>query len=104
MLTGGSWEQFLLRDGVTFTAGVLPGWIVLVLAPVAEELAWHSYGTDALRTRFSVFGTSMVFAVIWALWHLPLAFVSGSSQQQTASGVAPVRPTPVAADDQRRTR
>lgn len=25
----------------------------------------------------------MVFTVIWALWHLPLAFIEGSSQQET---------------------
>ncbi len=77
-------EQFWLRGGTTFTAGLMPGWIVLVLAPVLEELAWHSYGTDSLRTRFSLFTASMVFAVIWAIWHLPLAFIAGSSQSQTA--------------------
>ncbi|MGB7447994.1 MAG: hypothetical protein WA892_02585 [Ornithinimicrobium sp.] len=63
---GYSPDQFLLRGGVTFAVGLIPGWVVLVLAPVVEELAWHSYGTDALRTRFTVFTTSMVFAVIWA--------------------------------------
>lgn len=81
---GYSPDQFLLRGGITFTAGVLPGWIVLVLAPIVEELAWHSYGTDALRTRFSILVTSLVFAVIWAIWHLPLAFIAGSSQNETA--------------------
>lgn len=81
---GYSPDQFLLRGGITFSAGVIPGWVILVLAPVLEELAWHSYGTDALRTRFSVFTTSMVFAVLWALWHLPLAFIVGSAQSQTA--------------------
>lgn len=79
-------EQFLLRGGTTFTAGLLPGWVVLVLAPIVEELAWHSYGTDSLRARFSLFTTSMVFGVIWVLWHLPLAFITGSSQAQTAGG------------------
>ena len=84
VLLGYSPEQFWLRGGTTFTAGLLPGWVVLVLAPVLEELAWHSYGTDSLRTRFSLFNASMVFAVIWALWHLPLAFIAGSSQAETA--------------------
>lgn len=84
LLFGYSPDQFGLRSGgSTFTVGVIPAWVVLVLAPILEELSWHSYGTDALRTRFSVFTTSMVFAVIWALWHMPLAFIQGSSQQET---------------------
>lgn len=82
---GYSPEQFLLRGGATFTAGLLPGWVVLVLAPILEEIAWHAYGTDALRTRFSVFWTSMIFIVFWALWHAPLTLIPGSSQQETAA-------------------
>jgi len=81
---GYSADQLLLRGAFTFTAGLIPGWVVIVLAPVAEELAWHSYGTDSLRRRFTVFTTSMVFGVIWAVWHLPLALIEGSSQNQTA--------------------
>lgn len=81
---GYSTDQLLLRGAFTFTAGVVPGWVVIVLAPVAEELAWHSYGTDSLRRRFSVFTTSVIFGVIWAVWHLPLALIEGSSQSQTA--------------------
>lgn len=77
-------EQLWLRGAVTFTAGALPGWIVLVVAPVVEEAAWHSYGADALRTRMSILTGSIVFALIWAAWHVPLAFISGSSQEQTA--------------------
>lgn len=84
VLLGYSPDQFGLRGAVTFSAGVLPGWVILVLAPVLEELAWHSYATDALHTRYTVFGLSMVFVVVWVLWHLPLAFIEGSSQQQTA--------------------
>lgn len=83
---GYSADQLLLRGAFTFTAGVIPGWVVIVLAPVAEELAWHSYGTDSLRRRFSVFTTSLIFGVIWALWHMPLALIEGSSQNQTAEG------------------
>ena len=48
---------------------------MLLIAPVIEELAWHSYGTDCLRSRFSLFNTSLIFAVFWALWHLPLSFI-----------------------------
>ncbi len=79
---GYSPEQFLLRGGFTFTAGLVPVWVPLTLAPILEELAWHGYGTDALVARWSVFKSSMVFAVIWAFWHLPLASIKGYYQAE----------------------
>ncbi len=77
LLFGYGPEQFLLRDGFTFSAGLLPVWVTLLGAAVLEELAWHSYGTDALVARMRVFTASMLFTFIWALWHLPLAFIKG---------------------------
>ena len=47
------------------------------LAPTLEELAWHGYGTDCLRSRMSLFKTSMLFAAYWAVWHFPLAGIKG---------------------------
>lgn len=85
LLFGYSPEQFLWRGGATFAVGALSGWTVLILAPVIEELAWHSYGTDSLRSRFSLFTSSLIFAVVWALWHAPLALFAGSSQEQTVA-------------------
>ncbi len=52
-------------------------WVLLVGAALIEEVAWHSYGTDALVGRMRVFTASMLFTLIWALWHLPLAFING---------------------------
>lgn len=77
LLFGHSAEQFQLRGGFSFTSGLLPVWVILVLAPVFEELAWHSYGTDSLVTRMRLFTASMVFVVIWALWHAPLSLIRG---------------------------
>ena len=74
---GYSTEQFMVTGEASFTSGVLPVWFMLVVAPVLEELAWHSYGTDALRQKFSLFTTSIVFALFWAIWHLPLAMIKG---------------------------
>lgn len=56
------------------------GWAVLLLAPVLEELAWHSYGTDALASHWTVWRSTIVFAISWAAWHLPLAGIKGSYQ------------------------
>ena len=77
LLFGYGPEQFLVRGGFTFSAGLLPVGVLLVGAALIEEVAWHSYGTDALVGRMRVFTASMLFTLIWALWHLPLAFING---------------------------
>lgn len=77
LVFGYSADQFLLRGGFTFSAGLLPVWVTLLGAALLEEIAWHSYGTDALVARMRVFTASMLFTAIWALWHLPLAFING---------------------------
>ncbi len=45
---------------------------MLIVAPILEELGWHSYGTDCLRNRMNLFTTSLLFGVFWGIWHLPL--------------------------------
>ena len=75
LLFGYSFDQFRLVGASSFSAGIFPGWFLLFLAPLVEELAWHSYGTDCLRTRMNLFRTSLLFAVFWAFWHVPLSFI-----------------------------
>lgn len=75
LLFGYSAAQFSLSGRFSFSAGIFPAWFLLFLAPLLEELAWHSYGTDCLRARFSLFNASLLFAVFWAIWHLPLSFI-----------------------------
>ncbi|MCP5493795.1 MAG: CPBP family intramembrane metalloprotease [Leptospiraceae bacterium] len=74
---GHSLDQFYISGKPSFTSFLFSPWIILVSAPVLEEFAWHCYGTDTLRRKFSLFVTSMIFAVYWVLWHLPLSFVKG---------------------------
>ncbi len=75
LLIGRSTEQFRFAEHFSFSAGYFPAWFMLLLAPLLEELAWHTYGADCLRARFSLFASSMMFAVYWALWHAPLSFI-----------------------------
>jgi uncharacterized protein len=77
LLFGYDVGQFTITGQATFSSALFPVWFLLVIAPVLEELAWHSYGTDCLRQKYTLFTTSMIFAVYWALWHIPLAFIEG---------------------------
>jgi len=75
LLFGYSIEQFRFAESFSFTSGVFPVWFMLIIAPLLEELAWHSYGTDALRSRYSLFATSILFSFFWGIWHLPLTTI-----------------------------
>ena len=75
LLFGYSPNQFNLANRFSFSVGLFPAWLILFIAPVMEELAWHTYGTDCLRKRFSLISTSIMFAIFWAFWHFPLAFI-----------------------------
>lgn len=48
------------------------------LASILEELGWRGYGVDSLRSKFNIFMATMVFAFFWALWHVPVFFLSGT--------------------------
>ena len=76
LLFGYSMEQFQLAKSFSFTSGVFPVWFMLIIAPLLEELAWHSYGTDSLRSRYSLFKTSVIFALFWGIWHIPLISIN----------------------------
>lgn len=69
-------SQFAFSENFSFTSGVFPVWFLLMAAPLIEELAWHSYGTDCLVNRFNLFKASLLFALFWGIWHMPLSFIN----------------------------
>ena len=69
-------SQFAFSASYSFTSGVFPVWFLLVAAPLIEELAWHSYGTDCLCRRFTLLTASLLFACYWGIWHIPLSFIN----------------------------
>lgn len=75
LLFGYSPSQFVITGEYTFSSGIFPVSFLLVMAPVIEELAWHSYGTDCLRRKFNLFNTSLIFGLFWGIWHLPLSAI-----------------------------
>jgi len=76
LLFGHSITQFQITGHFTFTSGVFPVWLLLIVAPMLEELGWHSYGTDCLRNRFNLLKTSLIFGLYWGIWHIPLSSIN----------------------------
>ena len=80
LLFGYSVNQFTITGHYTFSSGVFPVWFLLIIAPIIEELGWHTYGTDVLRTKFNLFYTSIIFALYWGIWHIPLSTIKNYYQ------------------------
>lgn len=81
---GYSTDQFSLANHFS----VIKGWAVLgiaipfVLAPIIEEIGWRGYGVDSLRAFFNLFTTSVLFGLLWALWHVPAFFIKAYYHNQ----------------------
>ncbi|WP_232819215.1 CPBP family intramembrane glutamic endopeptidase [Homoserinimonas sp. OAct 916] len=45
-----------------------------------EEIGWRGFALDRLLQRHNDLASSLILGVVWALWHAPLWFITGSSQ------------------------
>ncbi len=79
---GGSIEQFHWAEEFSFSTGFVPVLLLLLLAATFEELGWRGYAFDSLERRYTYFTASIIFSVLWSLWHLPLSFVQNSYQSE----------------------
>jgi membrane protease YdiL (CAAX protease family) len=67
--------------------GLLPlAVFTLFFGPLPEEMGWRGYALDRLQERYNAFTSSLVLGIIWALWHLPLFFISGTYQHRLGVG------------------
>jgi len=61
----------------------LPSFVPLILiGPLSEELGWRGYAQTRLQTRWNPLVSGLVVGMVWALWHLPLFFMLGTSQHE----------------------
>ena len=74
---GGSTSQFQFAEEYSFSSGFIPAFLTLILASIFEELGWRGYGFESLQSRYTFFTASIVFSILWSLWHFPLLFVNG---------------------------
>jgi uncharacterized protein len=88
----------LLSAGVSYLAGISPqpfdfsealhllanpiqlltfALFVLIIGPLPEEIGWRGFLLDRLQLRWNALTASLVLAVVWASWHIPLFFLPG---------------------------
>ncbi|CAN5147761.1 type II CAAX endopeptidase family protein [soil metagenome] len=85
LLFGFSADQFSLAqiadkalEGKNFLALIA---IVLISCSL-EEIGWRGYGIDSLTSRYNLWRTSLIFAALWSLWHVPSFFIKNGYFQQ----------------------
>jgi membrane protease YdiL (CAAX protease family) len=69
-------------DATVFLAQLGSFLPLLILGPLSEELGWRGYALDRLQARFSPLVSSVLLGSAWAVWHLPLFFMPGTSQHE----------------------
>jgi hypothetical protein len=55
---------------------------LLILGPLSEEIGWRGYALGRLQTRWNALTSSLIVGLVWALWHLPLFMMVGTSQHE----------------------
>ena len=90
VLGGTTWLAWILPElwGVPHLQMLLPSaWaflpfllLMIFLGGGQEELGWRGYILDPLEERLGPWLGNLVIGVVWALWHLPLFFIPGTSQ------------------------
>lgn len=86
----GTWLAWFLPElwGEPRLEMLLPGlWafppyilVMVLFGGGQEELGWRGYILDFMEARFGPWLGNVILGVVWAVWHLPLFFMPGSSQ------------------------
>ena len=80
VLFGGDPGQFSFTDDFSFSIGGTSALLTMILASFIEEMGWRGYGEDSVGQYHNWFLESIIFALIWACWHLPLFLIPGTYQ------------------------
>lgn len=75
----------VITVGVIGTLAVEFVRVLLLGGPLEEELGWRGFALPRLQEQRSAFSSSVILGAIWGVWHIPLYFVSGTGQEETAA-------------------
>jgi len=55
--------------------------IMFLTQALPEEYGWRGFALDRLQSRWNALTASLVLGFLWGLWHLPLHFMTGTTQE-----------------------
>lgn len=56
-------------------------YILVLMGPLGEEAGWRGFALPILLKHNSPIKASIILGCMWALWHLPLFFIEGTTQK-----------------------
>lgn len=65
---------------------VLPALLTTLLIGPMEEFGWRGVALPLLQRRFAPLWAGLILGGLWALWHVPAFFLSGTPQSAWALG------------------
>ena len=81
LLFGQSLKQFSFTEDFSFTGvGIGSAFVTITLASIIEEVGWKGYCEDSIGQYMDWFIESLIFGILWSLWHFPLLFIKGTYQ------------------------
>jgi membrane protease YdiL (CAAX protease family) len=87
VLLGGTAPDYVPFGARWFLVAVNFVLVLLIGGPLGEEFGWRGLVLPALEARFGTPWDSLILGIIWAVWHLPLFFISDSAQQSLPFGL-----------------
>jgi len=73
----GEWPQFGDTPLILMLAATV--FSTVTLGQSGEEVGWRGYALPRMSGRLGVGPASLILGVVWAVWHLPLFFIPGTS-------------------------
>jgi membrane protease YdiL (CAAX protease family) len=58
--------------------------VLFLGGPLEEELGWRGFALPRLQAQRTALDAALALGLIWGLWHIPLYFVPGTGQYETA--------------------
>lgn len=85
LLTGSTAEplEFIGTDRLFDPTALFFLVAVAFLFPAIEEIGLRGYWFDQLQTRWSALVSSLILGTVWALWNVPLFYMSGYYEATT---------------------
>jgi membrane protease YdiL (CAAX protease family) len=68
-------------SGLKPISSVFPSIIILtIFAGMGEEFGWRGFAVPRLQARHSALVSSLIIGLFWGIWHIPVYFTQGTSQ------------------------
>jgi len=70
---------FADAPGTVFTLAQLPIILFNIVLSSGEEIGWMGYAYNFMEEKWQAFKAAIILGVLWAIWHVPLFYLTGSS-------------------------